>query len=130
MKINMWGESIMENLTCGEKLTDARKSKNLFGKDVAEMLDIQPATLSNYENDKNLPETENLIKLSDFYELSMDYLCGRIPYHVDLAKLNRPFFNDDEILVGELLEQICGLNDDNKTILLTTLKLLKKNEGK
>lgn len=45
----------MTRMTCGEILTDSRKSKNLLAKDVAEALDIKPATLSYYENDKNLP---------------------------------------------------------------------------
>jgi len=46
-------------------------------KDVADCLGISQQVYSNYELGKRQPDNYMLIKLSDFFEVSVDYLLGK-----------------------------------------------------
>ena len=45
--------------------------------EVAQDIGITQFTLSNYENEKTEPDIATLIKLADYYNVSLDYLCNR-----------------------------------------------------
>lgn len=47
----------------GRRIQEIRKSKKLTQEYVAEMVDIEPASLSNIENGKYYPTAENLNKI-------------------------------------------------------------------
>lgn len=47
----------------GKRLQEIRKSKKLTQEQVAELIDIETVSLSNIENGKYFPSTENLDKL-------------------------------------------------------------------
>ncbi|MDF7669001.1 helix-turn-helix domain-containing protein [Lactobacillus sp. ESL0703] len=58
----------------GEHLKQARLNKNLTQEQVAQEFAITRQTLSNWENEKSYPDINSLIKLSDYYQLSLDEL--------------------------------------------------------
>lgn len=59
------------------RIRDLREDKDLFQKDVAEILNCSQTGYSHYEiGDRDIP-TQILIKLADFYNTSTDYLLGR-----------------------------------------------------
>ena len=45
--------------------------------EIAEKCNISPIAYHNYENDIRKPTIDTLIKLADYYDVSLDYLCGR-----------------------------------------------------
>ena len=47
-------------------------------KQLSDALDTIFASLAHYENDKHLPNAEILVKLSEFFNLSVDYLLKNI----------------------------------------------------
>lgn len=51
-----------------------RKSKNLNQQKVAFDLNISRGSLSYYENGKREPSLEMLVKMSDYFNVSIDYL--------------------------------------------------------
>ena len=59
-----------------KRLRDLRESKNLQQKDIAKELDVLEATVSNWETGKRIPYSDMLIKLANFFEVSVDYLLG------------------------------------------------------
>lgn len=59
------------------RLAELRKEKGLYQKDVAQLLGIERTTYSRYETGDTQPSHENLVKLADFYDVSVDYLLGR-----------------------------------------------------
>ena len=59
-----------------KRLTNLREKKNLYQKDIAEIFNIEQATVSNWEKGKRIPDSEMLIKLANFFEVSVDYLLG------------------------------------------------------
>lgn len=58
----------------GERLKAARKNEDLKQGEVAQKLHVLRQTISNWENDKAYPDINSLIKISDFYNLSLDTL--------------------------------------------------------
>ena len=55
----------------------ARIKKKISQKELGSILGVTYQTISRWENGVMLPTTENLIKLSDVLEVSIDYLLGR-----------------------------------------------------
>lgn len=60
----------------GEKLQSQRMLHKLSQKEVASMLDVSPAVISNYENGERTPSVEMLMSLAGLYHCSTDYLLG------------------------------------------------------
>jgi len=63
--------------TLGNRLRELRKEKGLYQKDLASLLDITIRGYQVYEEDKNYPILDKIIFLADYYNVSLDYLCGR-----------------------------------------------------
>ena len=60
-----------------KRIRDLREDKDLVQKEVASYLGIDQRVYSNYEmGERDIP-TEVLIKLSEFYNVSIDYLLGQ-----------------------------------------------------
>ncbi len=60
-----------------QKLRDLREDHDLGQKDIAELLSVSQATYSRYESGILDVPSISLIKLADFYKVSVDYLLGR-----------------------------------------------------
>ena len=58
----------------GSKIKAARLEKKLTQEQVAELLGVSRQTISNWENEKSYPDIISVIKMSDCYEVSLDYL--------------------------------------------------------
>lgn len=54
-----------------------REDRDLRQIDVSRATGIDQRTLSNYETGKTQPDSEALIKLADFFGVTIDYLVGR-----------------------------------------------------
>ena len=60
------------------RIRDLREDRDLKQTDVAKATGIDQRTISNYENGKTIPDAYALIKLADFFGVSVDYLLGRV----------------------------------------------------
>ena len=58
-------------------LKDIREENGLQQKDIAKKLNRTPACISSWETGKTEPSLDDLIKLADYLEVSVDYLLGR-----------------------------------------------------
>lgn len=74
-------------------------------KEVAEAINVSQNTYSNYENAKTDPDIDTLIKLADFFQISIDELVGRRFGHV----ITRSDFTNEQL---ELLEIIKSLSKE------------------
>ena len=61
-------------MNLSEKLKNAREKAGLSQKDVAEALNISRQSVSKWETGKAYPDIDNLIILSELYNVSVDYL--------------------------------------------------------
>ena len=59
------------------RIKDLREDKDMRQSDLARETGIDQRTISNYETGKTAPDAYALIKLADFFEVSIDYLVGR-----------------------------------------------------
>ena len=60
-----------------QRLCALRKERKLSRKDVSERLEIAERTYQRYENAEREPTASVLIKMADFYGVTIDYLVGR-----------------------------------------------------
>lgn len=58
----------------GSKLKDARMKTEFTQEQIAEQIGVSRQTISNWENNKSYPDIISVIKLSDLYNVSLDYL--------------------------------------------------------
>ena len=63
-----------------ERLIEQRKLNNLTQRQVANYLKIAQPSYIRYENGTSEPSLENLVKLADYFDVSIDYLLGREIY--------------------------------------------------
>ena len=59
------------------ELAEMRKSKNLTQAELAKILGCSQTTYSRYETGVTCVPVDVLIKLADFYQVSIDYITGR-----------------------------------------------------
>lgn len=60
-----------------EILLKLRKEKGVTQKDLAEYLQISRQAYANYEAGNRNPDFETLIKISEYFNVSVDYLLGK-----------------------------------------------------
>ena len=97
-------------MTLGEKLRRLREDKGLKQNEAAVALGISNVNLNRYETDKHDPDLDTIIKLSNFYDVSTDYLLGKC---ADLNTHSRPATlalsrsdNPEDDLPEEALKQL------------------------
>lgn len=61
-------------MTLGEKLSKARKENNYTQEQLAEVLGVSRQSISKWESNLAYPETEKLIRISELFGCSLDYL--------------------------------------------------------
>ncbi|WP_415310619.1 helix-turn-helix domain-containing protein, partial [Clostridium perfringens] len=58
----------------GEKIKNIRKEKKMTQEQMANILNVSRQAISNWENNKNFPDLEMIIKISRFFSLTLDEL--------------------------------------------------------
>ena len=96
-----------------------RKSLNYTQKDVAQKLNIAEPTYSHYESGRYQPNTETLIKLADFFDVSVDYLLGHQTKNLIYTETLTP-------IQQKLMELIKRLNDEQGLFLIGYLSDMLK----
>lgn len=59
------------------RIKELRKKEKITAKQLGETIGVAESTMSLYENGKREPDHDTLIKLADFFDVSVDYLLGR-----------------------------------------------------
>lgn len=61
----------------GKRLAELRKEKKITQRELSDKLNISKSSLAMYETDKRQPPNDVLVKLADYFDVSVDYLLGR-----------------------------------------------------
>ena len=64
------------------RLKDLREEKNILQRDLAHAINRTRACISSWEQGKTEPSIDDLLKLADFFGVSIDCLVGRDGYFV------------------------------------------------
>lgn len=67
------------------RLKDLRKSRGYTQVSLQMQTGIEQSLLSKFENDERVPPTETLMRLAEFYNVSIDYILCR----TDKPEVNR-----------------------------------------
>lgn len=68
-------------MTFGEKLQKLRAREGLSQDTLAELLNVSCQAVSRWERDETMPETEKVIRISDHFHVTTDYLLKDGPEH-------------------------------------------------
>lgn len=70
LKLNM--EELMKQI--GERIKELRKRKHWTQDELAHLLEVAPSSVGSYERGSRQPAIENLIRMSKYFNVSLDYL--------------------------------------------------------
>lgn len=63
-----------------ERLIEQRKLNRMTQRQVAAYLNISQPSYIRYENGSSEPSLENLVRLAELFDVSVDFLLGRSDY--------------------------------------------------
>jgi transcriptional regulator with XRE-family HTH domain len=97
-------------MTFGQRLKILRINKlpKITQEDVANQIGAPRATYSNWETDRATPDYEYLVKLADYFNVTLDYLLGR---------------KTPDNPVNTLADRIAQLPEDKRKTVETLLKV-------
>ena len=72
----------------GNKLKEYRESKNMTQKEIADIIEVKPATISKYESGTLEPNIETLKKLCEVFDVTLDELVKDKKDILDINKIN------------------------------------------
>lgn len=117
----------------GDRLRSLREAKGLSQKELADRLNINRSTYARYETSSTQPDYDILNAIANFYDVSVDYLLGRI------NEINKPLLTEkDESDIAKRLKQFEAdlensdglafdgepMSDEAKESLLESMELL------
>lgn len=102
------------------RIKELRKEKGLTQSDLAKLLNVSDRSVGFYENEKRDPDTNSLKILSDFFDVSIDYLLGHSNQKSDERIFSSAFHSistdgltkDDIEIIKLMIER---LKNDNKS---------------
>lgn len=62
----------------GIRFKEERKRKKLTQQELASLFHLDKSSISKYENGHQVPEMETLINFANFFDVSIDYLLGKV----------------------------------------------------
>lgn len=116
-----------------QRVKQLRKNKHLTGKQLGNILGITKTGISYWENGRSVPDNEMLLKLADFFDVSIDYLLGKTDIETKIDKST--YYGDYDEVVEYLKDNPEHLdvykrilNDDHFALLFDKTKDLTPEE--
>jgi transcriptional regulator with XRE-family HTH domain len=75
-------------MSIGNKIKEYRENKKMTQKDIAEILEVEPGTVSKYESGTLEPNIESLKRLAETFEITVDELINEENEKFDVSKIN------------------------------------------
>lgn len=86
-----------------KQLRSLRKAKGLSMKELGQFVGVAESTISLYENGKRQPDNDTMLRLADFFGVTVDYLLGR-----DEIKNPPNVYDVDGLVSYEEIGTICA----------------------
>ena len=113
----------------GELLEELRKDANLSQKDVAIAVGVTESNIGKYERGIAYPSLKVLIRLAQFFNVNIDYLCGLTRVRTSWKDLAH-FMGADEkhAPLEEFLNGVSSLNEEHQKALFKSFLEMRKLE--
>ncbi len=112
----------MQNYKAYPRLRDCREDYDMTQAQVAEMLYMGTTQYRRYELSESAISLELAEKLSDFYNVSLDYIAGRTN---DKRGLTRSELSDEET---KLIKKFRSLSESGKGRILERIDMIEQDE--
>ena len=113
----------------GEKIRELRRAKKISQEEFALAIGYSRSLIVNWEKGTRDPSTQTLLKIADFFNVSLDYLLGREDYSRNCYRhgLTHSALPENE---HALLEAFRPLLPEMQAFVLDMLKSLQKVQNK
>ncbi|MCI9916509.1 helix-turn-helix transcriptional regulator [Clostridioides difficile] len=100
-----------------KRLKELRIDAGLKQSELARKLDISPSTIGMYEQGRRSADQETLLKISDLFDVSTDYLLGRtnVRNNLFISKNGRDYDAENFKTEKELIENMY-LDEDMRKV--------------
>lgn len=111
-----------------ERLKEERIKKDLTQKQIADIVNLQDSSISLYESGARQPSFATLIALADYFNLSVDYLLGRIDLYIPKCSSDDPgLINNKTKAIYEILENAKDLPEEELEQFLIIIESLSRH---
>lgn len=107
-------------ITVAERLKTLREGMKFSQKKMAELLNVMQPSINRYEHGQSVPSIELLIKYSDYFDVSMNYIACRcdepqgklyqakppVAVNLELAKFVEMVFEPDSPMNDQLKQTL------------------------
>ncbi|MCI8309060.1 MAG: helix-turn-helix transcriptional regulator [Clostridia bacterium] len=104
-----------------------REEKNMLQEDLAKILSVSQKTISNYEKGLRDMSTDTLSKLSEFFDVSIDYLLGKS--NIRNSK-QEDSINEELIKIGFSMKDYTPPTEKQKEQIKALLEVILKDNKK
>lgn len=106
------------------RFAELRADNDVKQKELAQLLNVSVSAVSHYEKGLNAPDLNNLIRLADFFHVSLDYLTGRSSYRSSSPMDTEIELPDGSITFGKVLDLLLSLPKDRRNDIVRHLMVL------
>lgn len=113
-------------MTFSERLKEIREDNDYSRKDLAAAINVSTAAISNYENGNREPDLITLMQISEYLNVSVDYLIGQTDVNVPPQDMKKTFYKD--VSTGQLLNKLVNLNPKSRRLLIELLDCIETKQ--
>lgn len=113
-------------MTFSERLKKIRESNDYSRKDLAAAVNVTTAAISNYENANREPDIKTLIQISEYLNVSVDYLLGQTDVNIRPNDMEKIYCKD--LSTGQLLNKLLNLNTQSRRLLVEMLDCIETRQ--
>lgn len=109
----------------GDIIAELRKDMYLKQKDLAKYLSVSVATISHYESGTNQPDMDTVIRLADYFGVSVDYMLGRTRMRINWNDVTREVRLPSGLVtsIDRIMAEFMNLSDQSQGELLNLMSL-------
>lgn len=108
-----------------QRLKELRKKHKITQESLAKMIGVERSSIGKYESSTTIPSNETLIKIANYFNVSIDYLLGNSPeekqkpaengeplkgnvviFHRDGKTVTKEFTEEQMDIIAKLLDEI------------------------
>lgn len=109
--------------TVGAIITKLRKEKEVGQKELAVLLNMSVATISNYEKGVHSPDLSTVCKLADYFQVTTDYLLGRTSYRCAPEVLDDYLISD--FTINNIVSTLLSLSPEARSAVIHYANYMK-----
>lgn len=100
-----------------KQLIQLRNRRGISQEELAAMMDVSRQSVSKWETDQTYPDSEKLIRLSEIFEVSIDYLLKGTETEITDSQYNSQASAQMSAEVNEILDHVHQMSQTKRMII-------------